>query len=241
MKIIKLPTKLVVIPGWTYSRKKMLPLAQRLQRDDREVQILSVPGLTGPPLTRAWTLSDYGRWLEQEVDRISQGNQPVILLGHSNGGRIALKYLATTANPTQVVSLILIGAAGLVDRQPLKRLKRYVWGNLAQAGKRLKKNQTARRLVYALIRERDYQEATPVMRQTMANLINEDLRPDLGRVKTKTLLIWGDGDRDTPLYLGRELKQRLSQAQLQVIAGARHAPHVSHTDEVAALINEFLK
>jgi pimeloyl-ACP methyl ester carboxylesterase len=137
--------------------------------------------------------------------------------------------------------MILIGAAGLVDRQPLKRMKRYVWGHLAKIGGSLKKKPWARRFVYFLIRERDYQQASPIMRQTMANLISEDLRPVLGRIKTKTLLIWGAGDRETPLYLGRELAHKLPHARLKVIAGARHAPHASHTREVLTLILTFLK
>jgi pimeloyl-ACP methyl ester carboxylesterase len=228
-------TKIVVIPGWTKSGEKMFPLVNGLKDRGYLVRLLAVPGLTGERLNKPWNLDDYQRWLEGEL----AGEREVVLMGHSNGGRIILKYLSETGGE-KVAKTVLIGAAGIIDNKWWKVGKRRIGWYLAKLGGNLKKSVWGRRVFYKILRERDYYEADEVMRITMANLLRDDLRERLGQIKTETLLIWGQQDKMSPLYLGREMERRLSRAKLKVIKGAKHSPQATHLEEVIGEIEKFL-
>ena len=45
----------------------------------------------------------------------------------------------------------------------------------------------------------DYNSATPVMRQTLVNTVNEDLVEYMPNMKMPVLLVWGENDDATPL------------------------------------------
>jgi pimeloyl-[acyl-carrier protein] methyl ester esterase len=72
-------------------------------------------------------------------------------------------------------------------------------------------------------------------------LRNVDLRDDLPRIATPTLVIVGERDRLTPPEAGRELAMRLPSARFHVVERAGHAPFLSHPDEVLREVVPFLK
>ncbi|MDO5561514.1 MAG: alpha/beta hydrolase [bacterium] len=237
-----LKTKILFVPGWTYSEMKARPFVQELQTLGYDIDLLPVPGLTGPALTQAWNLDDYVSWLEKEIQtRVSPG-EPYILLAHSNGGRIALKFLSTKNELSQrAQKLILIDSAGITDRRWYKVLKKDFLGLGAKAFKGLAKQDRLRKLLYKVIREKDYYEAEPVMRTTMANLLAVDLRFALPEITQPTLLIWGSADKMTPLILAKEMQKKMPQAELKIVVGARHVPQFTHLSETVTLITNFLE
>ena len=64
----------------------------------------------------------------------------------------------------------------------------------------------------------DYNSATPVMRQTLVKVVNEDLEPLLSSIETAAvLLIWGDMDTATPLSDARIMEDRIKDSGLVVV------------------------
>ena len=63
-----------------------------------------------------------------------------------------------------------------------------------------------------------------------------DMRPLLADIRCPTLLIFGGKDALTPVRMGQYLQQHLPNAHLHVIDKAAHAPFISHSSEVAALL-----
>ena len=203
-------SKILVLPGWTYSEEKMLPLIAALQKEGLAVNLLSIPGLTGKKLDQAWTLADYTDWLDKEIARLEPKQKKVTLIGHSNGGRIILAYL--------------------VDKKRQKKVD-----------KNWEKNENIIKIFYKILREKDYYQASPVMKQTMTNLVNTDLRPLLSTIDIPISLLWGSEDKITPPYLAREMVQLLPQAKLEIIKNARHAPQFSHLSETLSFIKASLE
>jgi pimeloyl-ACP methyl ester carboxylesterase len=74
----------------------------------------------------------------------------------------------------------------------------------------------------------------------MHELRDHDIRPALGRVRAKTLVIWGEKDGLTPAAHGRTIVDGLPNGQLEIVPGARHLPMVSAPDAVSRLIVRFL-
>lgn len=234
-------TKILFIPGWTENEEKIKPFIEGLQKIGEKVAWLPTPGLTGEKLTEPWNLEDYRRWLEKELTNKVGAEEKVILIGHSNGGRIILKFLSTESEQwAKVEKVVLIDSAGLVDRRWHKVLKRDFFGLCAKLGKRLKNQPQIRKLVYKILRERDYYRADEVMQKTMANLLSEDLRTQLTLIRPEVLLIWGENDQMTPLQLGKEMVEKIPRARLQIIKGARHVPQITNLAETIKIITDFL-
>ena len=196
--------------------------------------LLSVPGLTAS-IDRPWKIEDYMTWLH---DILVKEPEPVILLGHSNGGRISLAF--ADQFPKKVSSLILIGSAGVYHKGIGITVKRAVFGGLAKIGKAVTVSPFLRKVLYRLARVKDYEKANPIMQETMANLIVVDLVPKLQNITAPTLLIWGAQDRETPLSDGELMARTLPNAKLVVFDDARHSPQLTHPQKVAEEIKKFL-
>ena len=225
--------KIYIVHGWLYDTSGWQKFVELLTKAGYTPVLLSVPGLTAP-IDRPWTLDDYVVWLKETL---KDETEPVILLGHSNGGRISTLF--ASRYPEKVRALILIGAAGIYHNDLRIRLKRAIFGTLASVGKLLGRVEFLRRILYKLAREHDYEKATPMMRKTMANLITVDLVPTLAAITVPTLLIWGRNDGSTPLSDGYRFKEGIANSQLVIIDGARHSPHVTHPEEVFNQVQSF--
>ena len=231
--------KALILHGWTYSKndvdplEKWEPVIKILRNSGLDTGLLKIPVLT---LTsdKVFTLGHYVDWLNKKIL-----DKKVILIGHSNGGRISLAY--TRKFPEKVDKLILIDSAGIFHNELQIRLKRFVFKFLAKAGRKFISSEKLKVLLYKLARERDYVNATSTQRQTMLNLINSDLTPILNQIKKDTLIIWGANDKITPLSDGIKMHKLISGSRLEVLKDARHSPQFSNPEEVGKLITDFLK
>lgn len=62
------------------------------------------------------------------------------------------------------------------------------------------------------------------------------LGPKIPRVRSKTLVVWGDDDRIIPLALGKRLAKDVPGARLRVIQGCGHAPNEEHAATTAEIV-----
>jgi pimeloyl-[acyl-carrier protein] methyl ester esterase len=66
------------------------------------------------------------------------------------------------------------------------------------------------------------------------------LRDRLGDIDCPTLLLMGERDTLVPVNAGHAASELFPDAQLEVIAGAGHAPFLVAPEVVAGRINNFL-
>lgn len=226
--------RVYVLHGWTYSIDKWQAILDLLKSAKIEPIMLEVPGLTGKS-ERVWDIDAYVEWLQ---DATKHESKPFDLIGHSNGGRIAMAY--ATVYPKRVNRLILIDSAGIYHNELGLRLKRGVFKAAAKVGKRLTNSEKARSLLYTVARSKDYHQAAPHMRQTMANLLVSDKNLAISAVATPTTIIWGSDDKITPVSDGQALHRLIKGSKMRVIGGARHAPFHSHPEATANIIKKVL-
>ena len=230
-------SQIVILHGWTSSQEtknKWQPLIKLLQSRGYRVSLFQLPGLT-QSLSVSWNLDQYVDWVNDQLGKSS----PAIIVGHSFGGQLAIKL--TALHPEKVKNLILIDSSGVPDHRWFKRLKRLVFFTLAKLGKHLPYKKTLRAWLYLLARERDYYQATELQKATMRQAIREDIRQLATQVTTPTLVIWGENDQTTPLFMGKSLTSLIPQSKLRVIAQARHSPQYTHPGEVVELIDSWLQ
>jgi pimeloyl-ACP methyl ester carboxylesterase len=171
----------------------------------------------------------------------NEGLKNVVLVGHSNGGRIAMRY---AAKHHEVKKLVLIGAAGIPNTNI--SMKKIVFMGLAKGGKivlgPLKGTglyQVAEKILYKAARESDYYKASPIMKETMVNLLKYDATSDLKKIQCPSLCIWGKRDKATPLWMGERIVAGIPSCTMKIVDGG-HNIHVTNADEVAAHIKDFL-
>jgi pimeloyl-ACP methyl ester carboxylesterase len=225
-----------LIHGWTMREQSLelwQPLIGLLQQGGLQVRFLRVPGLLAP-LNEVWTLQDYVNWLGTEIKE-----EKIILLGHSFGGQIAIRFAAQ--HPNRIKKLILLDNSGIRDRRILKRLKRITFFILAKLGKPLAKIDPLRRLFYKSIREVDYLEAPPLLRKTMVNVLQEEILKDLGNIQSPTLIVWGKQDKSVPVQHAYLEAEHIKNSDLAIIEDGRHSPQFTHAQQVVDLILEFVK
>lgn len=226
-------SKILILHGWAYSIEKWEPFTTSLQDNGFNVELLKIPGLT-EKLDSVWNIDNYVDWLNRKIS-----NNKVILIGHSNGGRILLAFAAKY--PEKIKHLILIDSAGIYHDELPIRLKRFIFQSLAGVGKKFTKSDSLRKLLYKLAREKDYEKAAPFVRQTMVNLINFDVTESLSKIRIPTLIIWGKEDKTTPLSDGQLMHKLIKESKLHIIKTAKHSPQFTHVDEVTQVITKEIK
>lgn len=232
--------KIYILHGWTYSidgtdpLSKWKPFVNELISIGLKPIFPRIPGIT-KNINQVWSLEKYIEWLKKIVD---EEKEKVILVGHSNGGRIAFSF--AERYPEKVTHLILIDSAGIRHNKLPHRIKKFIFRSIAKLGKKLTSSEKFRLWLYKLAREGDYRKASPAQRQTMLNLINTDFTITLKKVKIPTLIIWGGNDNITPLPDGLLIHKLIKGSQLKVIEEGRHSPQFTHPKEVVKEINEYL-
>jgi len=225
-----------ILHGWAIdseNEKKWHEFRKLLSELGYETNFLAIPGLTNK-LDKVWSLNDYVVWLENQLPK-----EKVILLGHSFGGQIVSMFASRYLY--RVKMIILIDSSGMIDKSLKKVIKRYVFRTAAKIGKTIFKHQVFRKFLYKLAREKDYFQADPIQRQTMANVINSEVTSQLDKIEAPTLIIWGENDTVTPLKFAKVFNSKIKNSELHIIEGARHAPQFTHILETAKIIGDFLK
>lgn len=226
-------TKLFIIHGWTYTITPWAKTVEQLRASGIEIVQLKVPGLTSQS-DKVWTIDDYVTWLEGEL---KDEKNPVVL-GHSNGGRIAMHYLEK--HPGSFMQLILLASAGVeVDSEKLSTKRKIL--RLASKGLApLKHVPGAKKIVYRLLGS-DYNAAPPNMKKTLANMLASDRTFDPSFITTPTAILWGRIDRITPLNMGKKLHKLIKQSTFEVHDAWAHAPYITHPSELADSIQQIIR
>lgn len=86
----------------------------------------------------------------------------------------------------------------------------------------------------------DYQDSSGIMRKILVKLVNENLKPLLKDIKAPTLLIWGDEDEATPLYMGKIMEREIADSGLVVLEGTGHYSYLEDYHKFRAVIRAFL-
>ncbi len=129
------------------------------------------------------------------------------------------------------VPLTLRQRARNLASRSIRRL--FDWVGLHQVRARLQERYNRR---YA---SEDYLNAGP-LRETFMRVVREDLTPFALRIQAPTLLIWGDQDKDTPLWQGQKMEQLIPDAGLVVFKSAGHFAYLERLGEYIRIVDHFL-
>jgi pimeloyl-[acyl-carrier protein] methyl ester esterase len=242
-------TDLVLLHGWGMNSAVWAGLPQGLQQRLTPHPI-DLPGHAG-------TSFDADRCqLVDWADRcLAQAPEQALWLGWSLGGLVALQ--AALLAPKRVRALILITTTprfvqavdwraamaeetlaqfqqGLLD-DPAGTLDRFLALQV--------RGSDAARATLRKLRAELAQQPAPIPGALTAGLDilrEDDLRGPLPDIDRPSLWLFGQRDTLIPAGVAERIGLLMPNAQIQIIAGAAHAPFLSHADVVANEINAFL-
>lgn len=239
---------LALLHGWGMNARVFDTLAERLAADF-DVRLLDLPGHGGRGALADNTLQT---WAGDLAERLPEGS---MLLGWSLGGQVAMR--AALDHPNRIARLILLastpkfvatedwprgmdltdleafGAALLAE--PEATLLRFLsLQTRGMAGQKTLLQHLRQTLLAAPAADRD------ALAAGLAILRDTDLRADLRKLAQPTLVLHGALDTLTPAAAGAWLADALPAAQHLELERAAHAPHLSHSEEVAAAIGRFV-
>ena len=219
---------ILLLHGWGQNIEMMKILGDNFS-DKFRITILDFPGFgESDEPKEAWTIDKYSEMLEEFVKQLKI-KKPIIM-GHSFGGRVAIRYSAR--NPIE--KLVLFGSPCIRIQENLPLKVRLLKGlkklpGMNQLGEYMKK----------YIGSRDYKAASPIMRQTLVEVVNEDLSKYAREIEEPTLLIWGEYDTEAPLSDARELERIMIDAALIVLPGTHYA-YIENLQRVVSILNNFI-
>lgn len=234
-------TPILFLHGWGSSGEAFGGIIRLLSKKPYRLITIDFPGCGKSDYPQhPLKLEDYGDIVLGVMEHLSIKDP--ILVGHSHGGRVAL-YLAGTGL-VQPPKMVLFGAAGMKTKPSLKKqLKTYSFKAakwfLTLPGLR-KHTAEALQKLRAHFGSADYNAAPEVLRKTLVHLINRDIRELFPAIKASTLLIWGEKDTATPLYMAQYMEKTIPDCGLCVIKNAGHWCFVENPAAVYPIINSFL-
>lgn len=220
----------VILHGWGSSSKAWSEVKDFLEKEGFRVEVPNLPGFGGKPLTKkVMNFDDYIDFVKDFIKK-----RKVILIGHSFGGRIAIKY--ASQNSESVEKLVLTGASGVVHGLSIKRKSAYI---LAKVGK-LFFPKSFRKIIYYWVGEWDYYKSEELL-ETFKKVYKVDIKDYLPQIKTPTLLVWGELDKSIPVADGKFMKKNIKKSKLIIVKGATHKLPYSMPHIFCEQILPFLK
>ncbi len=229
---------LLMIHGWGAHIDLLQPLVSWLGRYDYRLYMFDLPGF-GESAEPAAPLSifDYARFCCDYLDY--HGLRRVHYFGHSMGGRIGLAL--GSGHGHRIEKMVLSNSAGVKNRPPFhSRLRLRCYKSVRDGLGRLGADGLAERLAARYHRRygsSDFQQASAVMRQTLVKVVEQDLLGHAARVAIPTVLLWGDQDQETPLWMGRKLESAMLDAALVVYEGAGHYAYLDFPEKTARIMD----
>jgi pimeloyl-[acyl-carrier protein] methyl ester esterase len=242
---------LLLLHGWAMHSGLWGTLPARLAARYR-VHAVDLPGHGRSAPVSPWTLEAVRGVL---APAFATAAAPLTVIGWSLGALLALDW--ARAVPGTFARVVLVGAtasfvarAGWPHAMAAETLARF-GDELAVAYRATLlrfltlqlQGSDGRRATLAAMRGRLFERPDPApetLAAALAVLAGVDLRADLHRVTTPTLVVAGERDALTPARAGAALAGALPNAVYAQIAGAAHVPFLSHPEEFARIVDGFL-
>ncbi len=226
---------LIMLHGWGQDVSTFWNITDLLS-DTFRIWLIDLPGFGRSQLVDYnMRVLDYANIVRDFIS-CQKINHPIIL-GHSFGGRVAIKLAARY--PNFVSKLIIEDVPTRQIQQPFRKLFLYVTAkaikyfvpDLANFKTRI------RRKFYRKIGS-DYSDSG-LLRETFLNVVNEDLTDDVRVMSAQTLLLWGERDKAVPLNEGISIYQLARNARIEVLEGVGHFPHLENPKLFSYYVKDF--
>lgn len=214
---------IIILHGWNLSGSHFSHLATELKRQGFRVFAPDFPGFGKEPAPKApWHVADYAQFLKKYI--ATNNIYKPVLLAHSFGGRVALKF--TQTYPDIPLKLIITGTPGY-SPVPAKKMQFFlilakIGGVIFMVPGLNKLADVARKVLYRIAGAREFYRAEGAMRQTFKYIVTDDLSSSMRSVGIPCLLVWGENDTIVPVAVAKKMNETIPNAHLVIIPDMNH-------------------
>ena len=230
--------RILWLHGWGRSSTDFSAAAEILARSGVPSVALDLPGFGASPLPSvAGGARMYADLLAPVVREIF-GDTPLVVVGHSFGGRVATVMAAR--HPEMFSNLVLTGAP-LMAREGGPRRSPWAY--------RAIKKLAALGFVSSVRLERakqkygsaDYRAASGQLRDILVATVGESYEAEVALITAPTTLLWGADDHDVPVTVARRSIERMkAQANLVILENVGHLVPVKAASQLAFEVSKVI-
>ncbi len=173
-----------------------------------------------------WNIFTYSNMVISLCEHL--GIKKFNLIGHSFGGRVAIILSVICKN--EINKLVLVDSAGLRPRRSL----RYYF-NVLKYKIRKKLN-----LDVSKFGSSDYLKLNDNMKKIFINIVNTYLDDFLPYILCPTLIIFGEDDKTTPLFMAKKFSKKIKNNKLEILSNAGHFCFIDRRLKFLQLLKDFL-
>ncbi len=225
---------LVLLHGWGQDVSSWWGVIDSL-KSDFTLWMIDLPGFGRSDLEKDFKVLDYAN-LVSEFIKLNKIKQPH-LLGHSLGGNISIKL--ASRNGELIDKLILEDSSGI---RPQKSLSKVLILPLAKffhyfVPEWFGFKEKIRRRFYQAV-EADYINAGN-LKNTLTNILSEDLSDELNKIKNDTLILWGQNDKAVSYKYGVQMYKNIPNSRIEILDNLGHFPHLENPAQFVYYVKDF--
>ena len=155
--------------------------------------------------------------------------QNLCILGHSFGGRVAI--LISVIQKALVDKLVLVDSAGMKPRRKLS----YYFNNIRYRVRKTVGLSTEK------FGSSDYRQLSLNMKRVFTSIVSTHLEEYAAMIKSKTLIVYGKDDKETPLYMAKRLNKLIPNSKLIVFEDCSHFCYLEKPDDFQKIVTNFFE
>lgn len=223
----------LLLHGWGQNLQMMQAIEDHLAKG-YQVYNLDFPGFGQSTLPQvAWGVFDYAEFLHDFV--VAHHITNPILIGHSFGCRVSIAY----ASKYPVRKMVLTGAAGLRSTPTFSQKVKSTAFKVGKKVVKLTGNKSWEEALKNHFGSTDYKNTSGVLREIFVKVVNEDLSVYLDKFDCPVLLVWGDNDEATPLWMGKVMEEKMKNAGLAIFEGDDHYAYFHQAGRFNLVLDAF--
>lgn len=215
----------VLLHGWGCSCKSLKFCEEVLKKQNLLFVDFPPFGESGN-VDESWTIFTYANMVISLCEHLNIKTFNIV--GHSFGGRVAI--IISAMRKSEVKKVVLVDSAGVKPRRTLRfylriwsyKLKKRLGWDVSGCG------------------SCDYQALDEGMKKVFNNIVNTHLEEFLPLIKAEVLIVFGDKDKTTPVYMAKSLHKKIKSSRLEILKGAGHFSFDDRRVQFVVLLQSFL-
>lgn len=216
----------IYLHGWGQNGESLLFCNDFLKKENSLYVDFPPFGRSGNNI-KDWTIFTYANMIISLIEKLKL--EKVNLIGHSFGGRVTIIVSALLKN--KVKRIVLVDSAGM---KPKRHLKYYLNVFRYKIKKKMGKN-------ISNFGSEDYKKLNSNVKNVFVNVVNTSLETFLPMIKCETLIIFGEKDKETPIYMAKKLNKGIKRSRLCVLEGCGHFCFNDKKFEFVNLLKNFIE
>ncbi len=229
---------IVLLHGWGDTLKTFDALTAVLKKKYTIVRLDIIGFGASDAPKETFSLEKYANFIHDFLEKIGEKHIYAII-GHSNGGAIAIQGLATGL--LRAEKLVLLASSGVRSIYKGRRKALRFAAKAAKIPTKLLPRTTQKKLkrrAYSAIGSDMF--IAEGLQDTFKVIVGEDVLHESAMLTQPTLLLYGVNDTATPIALGELFAKQIERSKLVGVPGAGHFLHHDNPDVIKDEIEGFL-